>query len=75
MYRNVYNLKKYDKTVHFEDRSRNRDKSPYSGKSDYKGRNNYREKVLIPIGITTISSEKAVKIDTITINTEITAEK
>ncbi|XP_050065381.1 serine/threonine-protein kinase fray2 [Aphis gossypii] len=37
------NLKKYDKTVNFEDRSRNRDKSPYSGKSNYKGWNNYRE--------------------------------
>ncbi|XP_050064724.1 uncharacterized protein DDB_G0283697-like [Aphis gossypii] len=37
------NLKKYDKTVNFEDRSRNRDKSPYSGNSNYKGWNNYRE--------------------------------
>jgi len=33
------------------------------------------KRVLIPIGITTISSEKVVKIGIITINTEITAEK
>ncbi|XP_060873721.1 uncharacterized protein DDB_G0283697-like [Metopolophium dirhodum] len=42
------NLKKYDKTVNFEDRSRNRDKSPHPHKSDYKGRNNYREKSPYP---------------------------
>jgi len=44
----MYNLKKHDKTANFEDRSRNRDRSPYPEKSDYKGRNNYREKSPYP---------------------------
>ncbi|CAI6363614.1 unnamed protein product [Macrosiphum euphorbiae] len=44
----MHNIKKYDKTVNFENRSRNRDKSPYPGRTDHEGRNNYREKSPYP---------------------------